>query len=88
MQNPAESSVRSVYGADEALSSIKMITLAPELGDSPELISHLTQRGIVVSLGQYVHSSSERFHTNASRSPQTCFGSFLLPMNTPYEYSL
>ena len=51
MQNPAESSVRSIYGDNEALSSLKMVTLAPELGNSQELIPHLTQRGIVVSLG-------------------------------------
>ena len=51
MQNPAESSVESIYGDDEALSAIKMVTLAPELGNSLEVIRDLTKRGIVVSLG-------------------------------------
>ena len=52
MQNPAKFSVRSIYGNNEALSSLKMVTLVPELGNSQELIPHVTQRGIVVSLGQ------------------------------------
>lgn len=51
MQIPAESSVRSTYGDDGAQSSLKMVTLAPELGNSQELIPRLTQRGIVVALG-------------------------------------
>lgn len=51
MQNPAESSVESIYGDDEALSAIKMVTLAPELGNSLEVIRNLTKRGVVVSLG-------------------------------------
>ncbi len=51
MQNPAESSVESIYGDDEALSAIRMVTLAPELGNSLEVISNLTKRGIVISLG-------------------------------------
>ncbi len=51
MQNPAESSVESIYGDHEALSAIKMVTLAPELGNSLEVIRNLTKRGIVVSLG-------------------------------------
>lgn len=51
MQNPAKTSMKSVYGEDEMLSAIKMITLAPEMGGALELIEDLTQRGIVVSLG-------------------------------------
>ena len=51
MQIPAESSVRSTYGDDGAQSSLMMVTLAPELGNSQELIPRLTQRGIVVALG-------------------------------------
>jgi len=51
MQNPAETSIRSIYGDDEALSAIRMVTLAPEMGATQELIWDLTQRGIVVSLG-------------------------------------
>ena len=51
MQNPAESSVESIYGDDEAVSAIRMVTLAPELGNTLEVIPNLTKRGIVVSLG-------------------------------------
>ena len=51
MQNPAESSVESIYGDDEALHAVKIVTLAPELGNSLEVIRNLTRRGIVVSLG-------------------------------------
>ena len=51
MQNPAESSVESIYGDDDALHAIKMVTIAPELGNSLEVIRDLTRRGIIVSLG-------------------------------------
>jgi len=51
MQNPAETTIMSIYGDDDALSAIKMITLAPEMGNAQELIMDLTQREIVVSLG-------------------------------------
>ena len=51
MQNPAESSLETIYGDDEALHAIKIVTLAPELGNSLEVIRNLTRRGIVVSLG-------------------------------------
>jgi hypothetical protein len=51
MQNPAETTIMSIYGDDDALSAIKMITLAPEMGNAQELIMDLTQRDIVVSLG-------------------------------------
>ena len=51
MQNPAESSVESIYGDDDALHTIRMVTLAPELGNSLEVIRDLSRRGIVVSLG-------------------------------------
>lgn len=56
MQNPAESSIGAVYGDDEALSAVKMVTLAPELWNSQHLIQDLVQRGIIVSLG---HSAAD-----------------------------
>lgn len=56
MQNPAESSIGEVYGDEEALSAVKMVTLAPELQDSQYLVQALVQRGIIVSLG---HSAAD-----------------------------
>lgn len=56
MQNPAESSIGKVYGDEEALSAVKMVTLAPELQDSQNLLQALVQRGIIVSLG---HSAAD-----------------------------
>lgn len=56
LQNPAESSAEYVYGGGAAFSSIKMITLAPELIGSQELIQSLAEQNIVVALG---HSASD-----------------------------
>ncbi|CAD6574215.1 MAG: hypothetical protein ASARMPRED_006603 [Alectoria sarmentosa] len=56
MQSPAESSVGAVYGDEEALSAVKMVTLAPELQTSQDLVQDLVQRGVIVSLG---HSAAD-----------------------------
>ena len=56
MQLPAQASVEDIYG-QEALSAIRMITLAPELEGSQELIEQLSQQDhVVVSVG---HSSAD-----------------------------
>lgn len=57
MQLPNHSSVEAIYGEPETLSAVKLVTLAPELEGSIELIRNLTkQLGIVVSLG---HSAAD-----------------------------
>lgn len=56
MQSPAESSIAAVYGDEEAVSAVKMVTLAPELRNSLNLVQDLAQRGIIVSLG---HSAAD-----------------------------
>ncbi|KAL8716628.1 MAG: hypothetical protein Q9225_006061, partial [Loekoesia sp. 1 TL-2023] len=49
MQNPSQSSISDIYGTT---SSIKLITLAPELPSSDSIITHLTQStDIRISLG-------------------------------------
>ncbi|KAI9707840.1 MAG: hypothetical protein M1820_004445 [Bogoriella megaspora] len=50
---PSSSPISNVYGSD--LSSLKLVTIAPELDGSNNLIHELTQSGIKVSLG---HSSA------------------------------
>ncbi len=57
MQIPTHSTPDGVYGNPQTRSVIKLVTLAPELEGSIEIIETLTkQHGIVVSLG---HSSSD-----------------------------
>ena len=57
MQVPARSTPEGIYGDPQTLAAIKLVTLAPELEGSMQLIETLTkQYGIVVSLG---HSSSD-----------------------------
>lgn len=45
----AEKTIEEVYGP--AWRNITMITLAPELQHSPEVISYLSNNGVTVSLG-------------------------------------
>ena len=57
MQIPSQSTPEVIYGNSQNLSAIKLVTLAPELQGSMQLIETLTkEHGIVVSLG---HSSSD-----------------------------
>ena len=57
MQLPEKTKVQEVYGAANIKSSIKMITLAPELEGSTDIIKSLTQEyGVTVSLG---HSAAD-----------------------------
>ena len=57
MQLPEKTQVQKVYGAANVKSSIKMITLAPELVGSTDAIESLTQEhGVTVSLG---HSAAD-----------------------------
>ena len=57
MQIPIHSTLEEIYGDSRSFSAIKLVTLAPELEGSTQLIETLTkQHGIVVSLG---HSSSD-----------------------------
>ncbi|KAL8730270.1 MAG: hypothetical protein Q9166_004153 [cf. Caloplaca sp. 2 TL-2023] len=54
---PSQSSVEQIYGDHDRISSIKMVTLAPELEGSTQLIEHLTkEHNIKVSLG---HSAAD-----------------------------
>ena len=57
MQIPNQSTFKEIYGGPEISSAVKLVTLAPELAGSLQLIETLTkQHGIIVSLG---HSSSD-----------------------------
>jgi len=57
MQVPDEVSVEKIYGEDNLRSNIKMVTLAPELKASTDLIKHLSEDyRIVSSLG---HSAAD-----------------------------
>ena len=57
MQKPSEASAQAIYGGSDALSSIKMVTLAPELEGSKGCIESLTKHhSIAVSLG---HSAAD-----------------------------
>lgn len=57
MQAPFEASLEDIYGDEDNLSAIKLLTLAPELDGSSDLISKAIQKhSIAVSLG---HSSAD-----------------------------
>ncbi|KAL8915087.1 MAG: hypothetical protein Q9171_000390 [Xanthocarpia ochracea] len=57
MQLPSQTSIEQLYGNSDSISAIKMITLAPELDGSTELIKVLTQEyDIRASLG---HSAAD-----------------------------
>ena len=52
MQTPSQTSIEQLYGDDDSVSAIKMVTLAPELDGSTKLIEELTKgHDIRVSLG-------------------------------------
>ncbi|KAL8672752.1 MAG: hypothetical protein Q9168_002806 [Polycauliona sp. 1 TL-2023] len=54
---PSQTSIEQLYGDNDSVSAIKMVTLAPELAGSTALISELTQEhNIRVSLG---HSAAD-----------------------------
>ena len=57
MQTPDLASTEEIYGGHASTSSVRMVTLAPELQGSSTLIKSLTNdHGIIVSLG---HSSAD-----------------------------
>lgn len=53
---PASTTAESLYGASNLASTVKLVTLAPELKGSSALIKDLTNRNIRVSLG---HSTAD-----------------------------
>ena len=56
MQVPTPNGLKETYGDANLLSSVRLVTLAPELQGSKDTISTLVQSGIRVSLG---HSASD-----------------------------
>lgn len=57
MRTPSQSPVEEVYGDIDSISAVKMVTLAPELDGSTQVIKTLTEEhGIKVSLG---HSAAD-----------------------------
>ena len=56
MQVPTPNALKETYGDANLLSSVRLVTLAPELQGSKDTISTLVQSGIRVSLG---HSASD-----------------------------
>lgn len=60
----------SIYGSSNLSSAVKLLTLAPELPDSPALIKHLTSQGIRVSMGHSIATLDQGL--SGLRSGATC----------------
>ena len=65
----AEKTIEDVYGP--AWRNMSMITLAPELQFSSEVIKHLSDNGITVSLGNYSQFNLY-FSSNIFYNSRTC----------------
>lgn len=72
--------VEDVYGS---LENIKMVTIAPELPKASEVIKHLVERGIIVSLG---HSTGNLLEAEAAVNSGASFITHLFNAMLPFHH--